>query len=218
MKLGVDKLYTMWYSYYSEKTKKEYIMNRINEVDFETASTEDVSYETIMAMLLWLAKYFKSKGFGNPFNYNRAFEFIQAHVLGYNLEPVGGGSDGRKPDSDETAEFKGTEYKGMNKKGTAELCHGVSYNGTSRYDTIEEQEKYCKEKVMRDRFHYWTLFDYENGKLVKTLKIPAATIWKILWPKWKKSFETGASNKDPRIGASVSINLLKKEKYEIIIH
>ena len=193
-------------------------MTRINDVDFKTASTADVSHEQMQNILLYVVKWFYDKGLGNPFNYNRAFEFIQALTLGYILEKVGGGSDGRNPDSAETAEFKGTEYKGMNKKGTAELSHSVSYNGTSRYDTIEEQEKYCKKKVMRDRFHYWTLFDYENGKLIKTLKIPAATVWKVLWPKWKKSFETGANKKGPRIGASVSINLLKKEKYEIIIH
>ena len=193
-------------------------MTNINDINFETADTEDVSYETVMAMLLWLAKYFKSKGFGNPFNYNRAFEFIQAYVLGYILEPVGGGSDGRKPDSDDTAEFKGTEYKGMNKKGTIERSHSVSYNGTSRMNTLEEQEEYCKKKVMRDRFHYWTLFDYKNGKLVKTFKIPAANVWKVLWPKWKNSFETGANKKDPRIGASISTNLLESGEYEVIVH
>ena len=193
-------------------------MTNVNDINFETADTEDVSYETVMAMSLWLAKYFKSKGFGNPFNYNRAFEFIQCHVLGYDLETVGGGSDGKKSNSDETTELKGTEYKGMNKKGTTELSHSVSYNGTSRMDTSEEQEEYCKKKIMRDRFHHWTLFDYEKGKLVKTYKIPAATVWKVLWPKWKKSFETGANKKDPRIGASISTNLLNKEEYEIIVH
>ena len=204
--------------YYEYTQEREKIMTHINDINFETADTKDVSYETVMVMLLWLARYFKSKGFGNPFNYYRAFEFIQARVLGYILEPVGGGSDGRKPDSEETAEFKGTEYKGMNKKGTKELSHHVSYNGTSRFGTIEEQEEYCKKKVMRDRFHYWTLFDYENGKLIKTFKISASNVWKVLWPKWKKSFETGANKKDPRIGASISTNLLKSEEYEVIVH
>jgi len=193
-------------------------MTCINDVDFKTASTADVSYEQMKNILLYVVKWFYDRGLGNPFNYNRAFELIQALTLGYILEKVGGGSDGKKLDSDETAEFKGTEYKGMNKKGNAELSNSVSYNGTSRYDTIVEQEEYCKKKVMRDRFHYWTFIDYKSGKLVKTLKIPADTVWKILWPKWKKSWETGGNAKDPRIGASVSTNLLEKEKYETIVH
>jgi len=182
------------------------------------ADIENASIEEMVSILFGVLKWFKKKGLGNPFNYNRGFEFIQAHVLGYNLLPVGGGSDGEKPDSDETGEFKGTNYKGLNKKGTAELSHSVSYNGTSRFDTIEEQLAYCRKKIMRDRFHYWTLFDYENGKLVKTLKIPAEVVWKLLWPKWKKSFETGANKKDPRIGASLSTISLKNEKYEVIVH
>ena len=193
-------------------------MAYINDVDFKTAPTAGVSYETVKDMLLWLVRFFKEKGIGNPFNYNRASEFIQALTLRFVLEPVGGGSDGKCPKTGVTAEFKGTEYKGMNKKGTAELSHSVSYNGTSRFDTIEEQEEYCKKKIMRDPFHYWTLFNYEDGKLVKTLKISAEVVWKNLWPKWKKSFETGANAKDPRIGATISTTTLKNDKYETIIH
>ena len=122
-------------------------MTRINDVDFKTASTADVSYEQMKNILLYVVKWFYDRGLGNPFNYNRAFEFIQALTLGYILEKVGGGSDGKKLDSDETAEFKGTEYKGMNKKGNSELSNSVSYNGTSRYDTIVEQEEYCKKRL-----------------------------------------------------------------------
>ena len=38
MKLGVDKLYTMWYSYYSEKTKKECIMSNSERLSQTAAS------------------------------------------------------------------------------------------------------------------------------------------------------------------------------------
>jgi hypothetical protein len=184
---------------------------------FSNIDPSDLTDDDIQALGFLLLKYFKMKGWGNPFNYNRFFEFIQARVLGYNLTTVGGGSDGIN-DVGKTSEFKGTEYKGLTKKGS-EKSHSFSYNGTTRKPTLAEQKKYCKEKIMRDSLHHWTIFDYEGGKLLKTLQLTAEQVWTILWPKWEKSwYNSGAA--DPRIGGSVSTSELNKLgiKYKVIQH
>lgn len=187
-------------------------MNQFKNIDPKNLTDNDIH---ILGFLL--LKYFKLKGWGNPFNYNRFFEFIQARVLGYNLTTVGGGSDGIN-DENKTTEFKGTEYKGFTNKG-AEKSHSFSYNGTTRKPTLTEQEKYCKEKIMRDPLHHWTIFDYENGKLLKTLQLTSDQVWKVLWPKWEKSWYNKTAA-DPRIGASISTNELNKMgiQYKIIEH
>ena len=179
--------------------------------DIRNASPAEM-VDVLFATLSW----FKDRGLGNPFNYNRAFEYIQSGVLGYEVTTVGGGSDGINADGD-TAEFKGTEYKGTTKKGT-EKAHSFTYNGTTRKDTIEEQRAYCRDKVMRDRFHYWTIFDYENGRLVKTFKLTGAAVWSLIWPKWEHSFHNPGA--DPRIGGSISTTLLESSgvPYEVIDH
>ena len=73
---------------------------------------------------------------------------------------------------------------------------------------------------MRDKYHYWTMTDYENGKLVKTLKIKNSDVWTLIWKKWKNSFYKSATNADGRIGGSISTNDLKKNNipYEVIEH
>ena len=75
----------------------------------------------------------------------------------------------------------------------------------------------CRQKIMRDPFHYWTIINYDNGTFVKTFKVPAETVWKLLWPKWKNSFDNPYAS-DPRIGGSVSTKDLKGEEFEVIIH
>ena len=182
---------------------------------------ENASFKEMKLILLSVLKWFHKNGLGNPFNYNRGFEFIQALELGFRLEPVGGGSDGvKETDEDITAEFKATADKGLTKKGK-EKSHSFSYNGTSKKQTIEEQEIYCRKKIMRDPYHYWTIVNYESGKLVKTIKISCDRVWLVLWPKWKKSFHNSSTNADGRIGGSVSTNELKEygiNDYEIIVH
>ncbi len=170
------------------------------------------------AMLLLVMKKntseFERREFGNPYNYNRGFEWMQAQLHGFELTTVGGGSDGRSiNDPNITAEFKATKFKGHDRS------HSFSYNGTSRQPTLSEQEQYSKSKIMRDKFHYWDIVDYTTGTFVKTIKISNVEVWKALWPKWKASYlKRGA--KDPRIGASVSTKYLDDNKidYEIIIH
>lgn len=185
---------------------------------FFNINPEDLTEDDAQELGFLLLKYFKLKGWNNPFNYNRFFEFVQARVLGYNLTSVGGGSDAINDDN-QTTEFKGTEYKGFSKKGV-ELSHSFTYNGTTKKPTLEEQEQYCREKIMRDPLHHWTIFDYENGKLLKTIQLTAEQVWEVLWPKWKKSWHKSSFAADPRIGASISTSELKKLniEYKIIEH
>ncbi len=178
------------------------------------------SFQDMKEILLEVLAWFKKHNLGNPFNYNRGFEFIVAHTIGYELLPVGGGSDAVNPDDpNDTIEMKGTEYLGLTKKGK-EKSHSFSYNGTTKVQTIEEQEKVCYKKVMRDKYHYWTMTDYSTGRLVKTLKIKNSDVWKLIWKKWKNSFYKSATNADGRIGGSISTNDLKTHNipYEVIIH
>ena len=179
---------------------------------------EEASPAQMVEILFAVLSWFKVRGLGNPFNYNRAFEFIQADVLDFNLLPVGGGSDGVSDDGT-TAEFKATEWQGFTKKGK-EKSHSFTYNGTTKVQTIEEQEKLCYKKVMRDEYHYWTIVDYDAGKLLKTLKVKNTDVWSLIWTKWKDSFYKSATNADGRIGGSISTNLLKEKNipYEVITH
>ena len=181
---------------------------------------KNASHDDMVKILLEVLSWFKLRNLGNPFNYNRAFEFIVAHNLGYVLLPVGGGSDAVNPnDPNDRIELKSTEHLGLTKTGK-EKSHGFTYNGTTKKQTIEEQEEYCYNKIMRDKYHYWTMTDYENGKLVKTLKIKNSDVWTLIWKKWKNSFYKSATNADGRIGGSISTNDLKKNNipYEVIEH
>ena len=179
-------------------------MNSQTLRDIENA--DDLQMKEILLAVL---KWFKKKGLANPFNYNFGFEFIQAVTHGFRVAPVGGGSDGISLiDPNITAEFKATEYKGHNKKGV-DKSHSFIYNGTSRFDTIEDQKEYCYNKIMRDPHHYWTIFDYNLGSLYKTFKVKNSDVWSLIWTKWEKSWYN-TNNKDPRIGGSVSTNEMKK--------
>ena len=176
---------------------------------------ETASRAEMKEILFYVLKWFKKKTLGNPFNYNRAFEWLQAEILGFELEKVVGGSDGNDKDG-VTAEFKASAWKGLGAKGQ-ELTNSFTYNGTSRYEDWNEQEDYCLKKIFRDPFHFWSIINYEEGKFVKTFKVPAETVCNLLMPKWTNSWKN-PSKKDPRIGGSVSTKDLAGENFEIINH
>ena len=178
-----------------------------------SASFQDMK-EILLSILVWFRKH----NLGNPFNYNRVFEFISALTHGFVLLPVGGGSDAVNPDDEsDTIEIKTTKYE-LTKKGH-EKSMGFTYNGTTRKPTLEEQKEYCYEKIMRDEYHIWDMIDYEKGALVKSIKIKNTEVWSLIWEKWEKSwYNTDAA--DPRIGGRVTTNDLKKNnvQYEVINH
>ena len=72
---------------------------------------------------------------------------------------------------------------------------------------------------MRDEYHYWTVFNYEEGRLVKTYKVKNVDVWSLIWTKWEKSWYN-SNNKDPRIGGTVSTKELNENNinYEVILH
>lgn len=184
---------------------------------FQNLKVEDFTDLDIQDLGFFLLRWFKYYGFGNPFNYNRFMEFIQAKLLGYSLTSVGGGSDGIN-EQNETTEFKATKYLGTTKAGNDKSL-SFSYNGTTRKATLKEQLTYCKKKVMRDPLHHWTVIDYEEGKCLYTIQLTNEQVWEILWPKWERSWYDSKAA-DPRIGASISTAELKKAgiKYAIITH
>ena len=172
--------------------------------------------ELMQLILLTVVRWFNKRALGNPFNYNRAFEWLQAKLLNFKLLPVGGGSDGIN-EYDITAEFKATVEKGLTKKGVPKQ-HSWAYNGTSRFPTLDEQIEYCTTKIMRDPHHYLSIINYDTGKFVKTLKAPNEVIAEILLPKLIKSWKDSSNRKDPRIGGSVTTKDLDKKDYEELIH
>lgn len=193
----------------------------------DTTNIQNATNEEMRDVLMNVAMWFSARKLGNPFNYNRAFEFIQCMDLGYVPTTVGGGSDGVKPENEEdTTELKVTGYKGVGKNGK-ELSHSFTYNGTSRKATLDEQEKYCYNKIMRDEYHHWSIVDYEEGKFVKTYKVKNTIVWKLIWEKWKKSFinittKNGEVRADQRIGGVISTDDLKKsglmDQVEVILY
>ena len=187
-------------------------INRFLNFDFKTLTDDEI--RTVGFLLL---KSFQFKGWGNPFNYNRFMEFIQAKLFGYKLTTVGGGSDGIN-EQNETTEFKATKYLGLTKKGI-ERSMSFAYNGTTRMLTLEEQKKYCYNKIMRDSLHHWTVVDYESGECLYTIQLTNEQVWSLIWPKWEKSWYDKNAG-DPRIGASISTAELKKSgiKYVTITH
>lgn len=180
------------------------------------AEERKIKVEDTCVEMFELVKEFKKEKLGNPLLYNRGYEFIQSEFHNCTLCPVGGGSDAfLKDDPSQTVEFKATKYLGLSANGN-EKSHSFAYNGTSRYDNLQEQEHYCRNKIMRDKYHLWSIIDYEQGTILKTIKLLSEDVFEVLWPKWKLSFEN-PSAKDPRIGASISTNELDKYniKYEI---
>ena len=156
---------------------------------------------------------------GNPNNYNRFNEFRQARKHKCKLFKVGGGSDAYEIDNpNNTKEFKYGKFKGFGKNGKLK-SHSVSYNGTSRYPTIEEQERECRKKIMRDGEHIWDFADPTTGEFKMTIKIKNVDIVDLLLSKQLESWRK-TTNKDNRINANISTKMLDDNNvpYEQILY
>lgn len=178
---------------------------------------ENATPEEMLEILLLLAKKFNKEGLGNPYNYNRGCEYIQALTFDLVLTKVGGGSDAYHRTEKYSLELKKTSFAGFTKKGKMK-SHSFSYNGTTRKATIEEQVEYCKKKVLRDKFHLLTIIDDSKGSLYQTYKVTGEEMWKVLKDKMIHSWKNPKG--DPRINASVSTNDLEKYgiQYEVVQH
>ncbi len=196
------------------KMDRKDIIKCSNKVNFKNLSVEDYDEFDIKELGFFLLRWFKNKKLGNPFNYNRFMEFVQSLTLGYKLKGVGGGADAVN-EQNQTTELKATEFKGFRKGTNIEKSHSFTYNGMSRFPTIQKQKLECKQKIMRDPLHHWTIVDYENGKLIKTVQLTSEQVWKVLWPKWENSWYK-SDKKDPRIGGAISIPELSRAGIDYI--
>lgn len=208
-------------------SREELIKCSVKPEQTKRRSFQDLKVEDYDELDIWdigsfLLRWFKYKRLGNPFNYNRFFEFIQSFTLGYTLLPVGGGSDAYD-DKKGSTEFKATKYLGTTVKGV-EKSHSFSYNGTSFFNNLTKQKIYCYKKIMRDPWHHWTIYDEDKGTLIKTIKLTREQVWDVLWPKWKKSWENSIEaasckkeKKDRRIGATISVAELDRKKINYIV-
>ena len=164
-----------------------------------------------------LQKSFTKDGLGNAYGYNRFNEFRQGRKHKCKLFPVGGGSDAYEIGNPKnTKEFKYGEYKGFGKNGKIK-SHSVSYNGNGRQSTIEGQEIYSREKIMRDE-HIWDFGDPSTGNFKMTIKIQAKNIVDLLLKKHLESwYKTGS---DQRINANMSTKMLDDNNipYEKIMY
>ena len=133
----------------------------------------------------------EANGWGDPFSYARSKEILMAGTLNHQVSITLAGADAI--DEDGEAEYKSTTGKTI----------GGAYNGISVQKTWEEQERYLTEdKIGKYTNHYFARFD--GGKIAEIWKLKGKDVLAILLPKLRKKFPNVLSQKDPRLGASVS--------------
>ena len=134
---------------------------------------------------------------GDPFSYARSKEILMAIIMKQEIAQTFSGADGF--DEDGGAEYKSTTQKNI--QGT--------YNGISVQSTWELQLRYLYcDKIGKYKHHYFARF--EGSKLVELWVLDAEDVLQILIPKLRKSYQSRAHRKDPRLGANVT----KKEIYK----
>ena len=140
------------------------------------------------------------QNWGDPFSYARGKEISAAIKLGHRVAEDLSGADAFNMKG-EPLEYKST---------IGENPHG-SYTGVSVQSTWKKQEKYLlKEKIANYPEHYYNRFDKKNGKLVESWKMKGSDVYRILLPKFKKSYPTVLQKKDPRLRADVTWTEIKK--------
>ena len=150
----------------------------------ESVQNYKKAYESMYAIC-------EANGWGDPFSYARSKEILMAGTLNHQVSITLAGADAI--DEDGEAEYKSTTGKTI----------GGAYNGISVQKTWEEQERYLTEdKIGKYTNHYFARFD--GGKIAETWKLKGKDVLAILLPKLRKKFPNVLSQKDPRLGASVS--------------
>ena len=128
---------------------------------------------------------------GDPFSYARSKEIMMAIIMKQQIATTFSGADGF--DEDGGAEYKSTTQKKI--QGT--------YNGISVQPTWEEQLRYLyDDKIGKYLHHYFARFD--GAKLVELWVLEADNVLQILIPKLRRSYQSRAHRKDPRLGANVT--------------
>jgi hypothetical protein len=147
----------------------------------------------------------KDQNWGDPFNYNRAKEIYTSIELKHVVSTKYEGADAT--DDDGEAEYKSTISQRVN--GT--------YNGISRHETWEDQVEYLKtKKIAKYKNHYFARFDREHMTIAECWRLSGDTVLDVLLPKLEKKFFAKKQNKDPRLGATVSMTEIKKYGEQLI--
>lgn len=137
---------------------------------------------------------------GDPFSYARAKEIQMAISLGHKVAPTLSGADAFNQKG-EPVEYKSTI--GKNISGT--------YNGISVFPTWEEQLKYLlNKKIGCYSEHYISRFDRATGEIIETWMLTGKRVCDILIPKLRTKFSTILENKDPRLGANLTMREIYK--------
>ena len=167
---------------------RDFIMNK-SVTEYKKA------YESMYAIC-------EANGWGDPFSYARSKEILMAGTLNHQVSITLAGADAI--DEDGEAEYKSTTGKNI----------GGAYNGISVQKTWEEQERYLTEdKIGKYTNHYFARFD--GGKIAEIWKMKGEVVLSVVLPKLRKKFDTVLSQKDPRLGASVSKSEIKKNGIKV---
>jgi len=137
----------------------------------------------------------EENGWGDPFSYARSKEIHMAGLLGHKVSDTLSGADGY--DEDGGCEYKSTIAPRIN----------ATYNAISVQPTWRKQLNYLRnQKIAKYKNHYHAR--YEGGKVVELWKLSGEDVLKLLTPKLKRAYDrmsNGSKNKDPRLGASLSM-------------
>lgn len=143
----------------------------------------------------------EENGWGDPFSYARSKEIHMAGLLGHKVSDTLSGADAYEKDGKPT-EYKSTIGKRIN----------ATYNAISVHPTWKEQVEYLKkEKIAKYKNHYHARYD--GGKVAEMYQLKGDDVLKLLLPKLKRAYDrmsNGQVNKDPRLGATLSMTEIRK--------
>lgn len=138
-----------------------------------------------------IVEFCEKYNLGDPFSYNRMREILMAMKLKHTIATTYSKEDATDRQN-KLCEYKSTITDEIN--GT--------YNGISYYKTWDEQQKHTKEKIYSCSKHYFARFK-DHINIDELYEMSCEDVWKILEPKFKKSWETSPNRKDPRVGAQI---------------
>mgnify|MGYP000084636518 CR=1 FL=1 len=137
------------------------------------------------------------EGWGDPLNYGRSREIDMAIKLGHTISNTLAGADAYNRDG-HPVEYKTTT--GDTIKGT--------YNGISVQDSWEEQERYLREeKIGKYKEHYFA--QYRGATILECWMLTSDQVLDYLLPKLKKSYESVAHKRDPRLGGQIPADVIR---------